>query len=68
MAELPPIYPYIYRWNRQGRKGQPCRVIARAKVMNSCCVEFRDGYTMITSRNALAKDKALAASGEAHHE
>lgn len=51
--------PYIYRWNRQDRKGQQCEVLARAKVMNSCLVRFADGYTMITSRNALMKNKAI---------
>lgn len=25
--------PYIYRWNRHGRKGQPCRVLARSRVV-----------------------------------
>jgi hypothetical protein len=48
------VYSYIYRWNRQGRKGQPCKVTARGK-MNSCRVEFADGYVMITSRNALRR-------------
>lgn len=24
---------YIYRWNRFGRKGQPCAVTARSKAM-----------------------------------
>jgi hypothetical protein len=47
-------YPYLYRWDRQGRKGQRCRVIARGK-MNSALVEFADGYRMVTSRNALRK-------------
>ena len=50
--------PYVYRWNRQGRKGQTCEVIARG-TMNSCCVRFADGYTMVTSRNALAKVKEV---------
>lgn len=45
---------YIYRWDRQGRKGQPCEVLARGK-MNSCAVRFSDGYTMVTSRNAIRK-------------
>lgn len=45
---------YIYFWNRCGRKGQRCRVTARGK-MNSCRVEFEDGFVMITSRNALRK-------------
>lgn len=50
-------FPYLYRWDRQGRKGQPCAVDVRAKVMNSCLVRFPDGYTMVTSRNALARRK-----------
>jgi len=45
---------YIYRWNRQGRKGQTCRVLCRGS-MNSCLVEFEDGFRMVTSRNALRK-------------
>ena len=47
---------YIYRWNRQGRKGQFCTVTARGK-MNSICVHFEDGYTMVTSGNAIASVK-----------
>ncbi len=53
-AGIPTLLPYIYRWERQGRKGQRCMVTARG-TMNSCCVEFEDGYRMITSRNALLK-------------
>ena len=49
-------YPYFYAWNRMGRKGQLCRVIVRGK-MNSCQVEFQDGFQAITSRNALRKVK-----------
>lgn len=52
----PMDFPYVYFWNRQGRKGQFCRVTARGK-MNSCCVEFEDGYKMITSRNAIRRRK-----------
>jgi hypothetical protein len=54
--------PYIFRRNRQGRKGQPCELLARAKVMNSCLVRFADGYTMVTSRNALMKNREGMAS------
>jgi hypothetical protein len=54
----PMAFPYIYRWDRQGRKGQPCRVLARGK-MNSCLVEFADGYQMVTSRNAIGKAAVL---------
>jgi hypothetical protein len=52
---------YIYRWDRQGRKGQRCKVLARG-TMNSCCVEFEDGYTMVTSRNALKRASAREAT------
>lgn len=27
--------PYVYRWNRQGRKGQPCEVLARGTAQHS---------------------------------
>lgn len=27
--------PYVYRWNRQGRKGQPCEVLARGTARHS---------------------------------
>jgi hypothetical protein len=45
---------YLYRWNRQGRKGQICRVLCRGS-MNSCLLEFADGFKMVTSRNALKR-------------
>jgi hypothetical protein len=48
------MWPYIYYFNRQGRKGQLCRVLVLGK-MNSCLVEFEDGYTMITSRTAIRR-------------
>src|SRR5215831_506485 len=43
---------YIFRWDRQGRKGRRCVILARG-TMNSCLVRFEDGYMMVTSRNAL---------------
>ncbi|MCB1394265.1 hypothetical protein [Nitrobacter sp.] len=48
--------PYVYRWNRMERKGQRCDVLARG-TMNSCLVEFDDGFRMVTSRNAIRKAK-----------
>jgi hypothetical protein len=50
-------YPYRYAWNRMDRKGQLCRVLVRGK-MNSCAVEFEDGFQAVTSRNALRKVQA----------
>ncbi len=47
-------FPYVYRWNRLGRKGQRCAVTARGS-RNSCRVEFEDGFVMITSRNAIKR-------------
>lgn len=28
--------PYIYRWDRHGRKGQQCRVLARSRAGIGC--------------------------------
>lgn len=64
--------PYVYRWDRHGRKGQPCEVTARSKAhagatpllafgkparprFNSIRVEFADGFTLITSGNAIRR-------------
>ena len=51
------LQAYTYRWDRQGRKGQTCQVTARGKF-NSIRVVFEDGYTMITSGNAIRKVRA----------
>lgn len=52
-----PEYRYVYFWNRMGRKGQACAVLVRAKSMNSCLIQFEDGFTAVTSRNALRRRK-----------
>lgn len=56
-------FTHVYRWDRQGRKGQPCRLTARGK-MNSIRVEFADGYAMITSGNAIRRLATLPATQE----
>lgn len=38
-------YPYIYFWNRMGRKGQRCRVVARAKIRVKHLVVTINGKT-----------------------
>lgn len=53
---------YEYRWNRMERKGHICRVLARGK-MNSCLVEFSDGFKAVTSRNALRKFRVVLVAG-----
>jgi len=47
---------YIWRVRTRlpERYGHVCHVLARGK-MNSCLVEFLDGYKVITSRNYLRK-------------
>lgn len=56
-------YPYIYRWDRHGRKGQRCSVTARSRrgkgfhTFNSIRVVFEDGYVMITSGNAIRRSR-----------
>ncbi|MEZ2410489.1 hypothetical protein AB6806_27210 [Bosea sp. RCC_152_1] len=52
-AAIPSI-AYVYRWDRQGRKGQRCRVFARG-TMNSVGLEFEDGFRMVSSGNALRR-------------
>lgn len=52
------VVTYVYRWDRQGRKGQTCQVTARG-TMNSCRVEFSDGFRMVTSRNAIRRNTLL---------
>jgi hypothetical protein len=59
----PQVFPYIYRWNRMCRKGQPCAVLVRGK-MNSCLVMFEEGFTAVTSRNALRRRKLEGDHGD----
>jgi hypothetical protein len=50
-------YPLVWRVKTRlpERKGQPCRVLKRAKRMNTVLVEFADGYQVTTSGNYLRK-------------
>jgi hypothetical protein len=47
-------FRYIFRWSREGRMGQRCRVLA-CGTMYTCLVEFADGFRMVTTTNALKK-------------
>lgn len=51
-------FPYYWRVRTRlpERFGQRCKVTARG-LMNSCRVEFSDGYIVITSRNHIRKVK-----------
>ncbi len=50
-------FDYIWYWRAKlpNRKGQRCKILVRSKRMNSILVEFTDGYTVVTSRNAVRK-------------
>lgn len=49
-------YPYVYRVKTRlpERKGTFCRVLVRGS-MNSCLLEFEDGYKVVTSRNYIRR-------------
>lgn len=47
-------YYWRVRTRLPERFGERCRVIVRGK-MNSCLVEFADGYKVVTSRNYVRK-------------
>jgi hypothetical protein len=49
---------HYWRWKVRlpERKGQLCRILARG-ALNSCLVEFEDGWRVITSRYAIRKIK-----------
>ena len=55
-------FPYVYFWHRMDRKGQRCDVLARGK-MNSCLVKFEDGFTVVTSWNALRRARPAPTRG-----
>jgi hypothetical protein len=44
------MYVWRVRTRLPERFGQVCRVLVRGS-MNSCLVEFLDGYRVVTSRN-----------------
>lgn len=48
------LYRWFWRARLPDRHGQTFHVLARGKL-NSCLVEFADGFRVITSRNALRK-------------
>ena len=48
------VTPLIFEWDRQGRKGQVCRMLIRGKL-NSCLLEFVDGFKMVVSRNSVRR-------------
>lgn len=56
------LYPYYWRVKTRlpERYGQFCKVLSRGK-MNTCLVEFPDGYQVSTSRNYIRKHNVRVA-------
>jgi hypothetical protein len=50
------LYIWLWRTRLPERRGQTFRLLATGKL-NSCLIEFDDGWRVITSRNALRKVK-----------
>jgi len=48
-----PEFPLVWRVRTRlpERYQQRCRILTRARRMNSALVEFSDGYRVVTSRN-----------------
>lgn len=53
------MFPLVWRVRTRlpERFGQACRMLIRARTMNSCLIEFEDGYRVVTSRNYVRKRK-----------
>lgn len=58
-----PQFDRVWFWKSRlpERKGQACRIIARG-TMNSCLVEFADGFKVVTSRFAVRRLPQLGAT------
>lgn len=52
--ETPTPFPYVLAWDKQGRKGQRCKVIANNS--RTVQVEFADGHKTVLNRMAIRRD------------
>ncbi len=50
-------YPYVWTWKTKlpDRRGQRFRLLIRGTAMNSCLIQFEDGWKVVTSRNVLGR-------------
>jgi hypothetical protein len=50
-------YDFAWFWRARlpERNGEPCRILVRSRRLNSCLVEFPDGFRVVTSRNAVRR-------------
>lgn len=61
MSKPPFDRAWFWKSRLPERKGQRCRILARG-AMNSCLVEFADGFKVVTSRFAVRRLPQLAAT------
>lgn len=61
MIGMSPEFDHIWWWRTRlpERKGQRCRILVRAKRMNSVLVEFEDGFRVVTSRYAVRRTRPV---------
>jgi hypothetical protein len=54
-TETPQVaaYPYVLAWDRDGRKGQQCKVIKPGTLLVT--LEFEDGHRCIINRMAIRR-------------
>ncbi len=52
-------YPHILQWNRMGRKGQACRILAMRGGMIQVQFEV-DGFTALLDRRAIRRKPCTA--------
>lgn len=50
-------YDFAWFWGARlpERHGEPCRILLRSRRLNSCLVEFPDGFRVVTSRNVVRR-------------
>jgi hypothetical protein len=49
--------PWTYRWTKEGRHGQACRIVKRER--KSCLIEFADGGQMMVELVSLRRKKMV---------
>ena len=52
-AATPTPFPYVLAWDRQGRKGQRCRVLKAGP--RAVLLEFEDGHLTTMNRMAIRR-------------
>lgn len=64
----PTQYVWRVRTRLPERFGQRCAVLVRSRRMNSCLVQFADGYRVVTSRNYVRRAPSLRGGGDGARE